>query len=68
MIQDKSENFKETNEFLENRLNDVSNFGKLKSEVKIIPKSTEIFKISPGLQNNPPPIKIIKKIKIYNYP
>jgi ubiquinone biosynthesis protein COQ9 len=33
MIQDKSENFKETNAFLDNRLNDLEHLNKFKDEV-----------------------------------
>jgi ubiquinone biosynthesis protein COQ9 len=33
MIQDKSENFKETNAFLDNRLNDLEQLNKFKDEV-----------------------------------
>jgi ubiquinone biosynthesis protein COQ9 len=34
MIQDTSENFQETKSFLDNRLNDLENFNRLKNEVK----------------------------------
>ena len=39
MIQDKSENFRDTYQFLDNRFNDLANFNQMKNQVIYLKKS-----------------------------